>query len=50
MHVYLVMRTSAAGDVVDKVFTTYSKAENYVKEQTKQYSLFKYWVVQWWAE
>ena len=50
MHVYLVMRNSAYGDVVDKVFTSTVKAEDYIKTQTADHPIFKYWIVQYWAE
>lgn len=42
MWVYVVIRDSAYGDVVDKVFTSKDKAIEYMAEQTKVYAVFEY--------
>ena len=44
MWVYIVMRTSAIGNTIDKVYDTKYKALNYIKEQRQIFPVFKYWI------
>ena len=49
MHVYIVIRSSAHGDTIDKVFTSSPKAAAYVEEQTKAHAVFDYRIETYWA-
>lgn len=49
MHVYIVIRSSAYGDVIDQVFTSSPKAAAYVEEQTKTQPVFNYRIETYWA-
>ena len=42
MWTYVVIRDSAYGEVIDKVFTSKQKAENYIKEQSSPNRVFEY--------
>lgn len=42
MWIYVVIRDSAYGEVVDKIFTSKQKAENYIKDQSNPHALFQY--------
>ena len=42
MWTYVVIRSSSYGDVIDKVFTSKPKADNYLKEQTNSHPTFAY--------
>lgn len=44
MWVYIVMRTSALGNTIDKVYDTKDKALKYIKEQTQIFPVFEYWI------
>ena len=44
MWVYIVMRTSALGNTIDKVYDTKDKALEYIKAQTKIHPVFNYWI------
>jgi hypothetical protein len=44
MWVYIVMRTSALGNTIDKVYDTKDKALEYIKAQTQLFPVFKYWI------
>ena len=44
MWTYEVIRSSSYGNVVDKVFTSVAKAEEYIDEQTSAHPTFAYWI------
>ena len=44
MWVYIVMRTSALGNTIDKVYDTKDKALEYIKAQTQIFPVFNYWI------
>ena len=44
MWVYIVMRTSALGNTIDKVYDTKDKALDYIKAQTQIFPVFEYWI------
>lgn len=44
MVVFIVMRTSALGNTIDKVYDTKDKALQYIEAQTQIFPIFKYWI------
>ena len=42
MWTYIVIRDSAYGEVIDKVFTSKQKAKDYIKEQSNPHAVFEY--------
>ena len=44
MDVHIVIRTSALGNTIDKVYDSLEKADAYIKAQTEIFPVFTYWI------
>ena len=49
MWVYIVFMASVYHDVIDKVFTSKHKAEDYIKEQSNLHPSFQYRIEEYFA-